>query len=90
MTSDATVGWQLADAASACLTRHERTRIFVQLGCGEHYLAAERILAAVAREGFPLPAALLTMLTTWLDRYVGTEQEARLRVLIARVSPNAT
>jgi hypothetical protein len=68
MTSDATVGWQLADAASACPTCHERTRIFVQLGCGEHYLAAERILAAVAREGFPLPAALLMMLTTWLDR----------------------
>jgi hypothetical protein len=30
--------------------------------------SAERILAAVARESFPLPAALLTMLTTWLDR----------------------
>jgi len=30
--------------------------------------SAERILAAVAREGFPLPAALLTMVTTWLDR----------------------
>jgi hypothetical protein len=51
-----------------CLTCRERTRSFVQLGCGEHYLAAERILAAVAREGFPLPAALLTMVTTWLDR----------------------
>jgi len=33
--------------------------IFVQLGCGENHLAAERILAVVVREGFPLPAGLL-------------------------------
>jgi hypothetical protein len=32
--------------------------IFVQLGCGENHLAAERILAVVVREGFPLPAGL--------------------------------
>ena len=64
MTSDASVAWQLADAASPCLTGDERTMIFVQLGCGENHLAAERILAVVVREGFPLPVALLTTLTT--------------------------
>ena len=59
MTSDASVAWQLADAASPCLTGEERTMIFVQLGCGDNHLAAERILAVVVREGFPLPAGLL-------------------------------
>src|SRR6266403_5539835 len=87
MTSDASMAWQLADAASRCLTGEERTMIFVQLGCGENHLAAERILAVVVREGFPLPAGLLTTLTTWLDLYVGAREERRLRALVARVKP---
>ena len=90
MISDAIVAWQLADAASPCLTGEERTMIFVQLGCGENHLAAERILAVVVREGFPLPAGLLTTLTTWLDLYVGTREERRLRALIARIRQHAT
>jgi hypothetical protein len=53
--------------------------IFVQLGCGDNHLAAERILAVVVRECFPLPATLLTTLTNWLDLYVGTREERRLR-----------
>jgi hypothetical protein len=90
MTSDASVAWQLADAASPCLIGEERTTVFVQLGCGENHLAAERILAVMVREGFPLPAELLTTLTTWLDLYVGTREERRLRALIARIKPHAT
>jgi len=90
MTSDTSVAWQLADAASPCLTGEERTMIFVQLGCGDNHLAAERILAVVVREGFPLPAGLLTTLTTWLDLYVGTREERRLRALIARIRQHAT
>jgi hypothetical protein len=90
MTSDASVAWQLADAASLCLTGDERTMIFVQLGCGENHLAAERILAVVVREAFPLPAALLTTLAIWLDHYVGTPEERRLRAQVARVRPHAT
>lgn len=89
MTSDASVAWQLADAASPCLIAGERAMIFVQLGCGENHLATERILAVVVREGFPLPAALLTTLKTWLDLYVGTPEERRLRALIARVRRHA-
>jgi hypothetical protein len=90
MTSDASVAWQLADAASPCLTGNERTMIFVQLGCGEIHLATEWILAVVVHEGFPLSAALLATLTTWLDLYVGTREERRLRALIARVRPHVT
>jgi hypothetical protein len=88
MNSDARVVWQLADASSPCLTGDERTMIFVELGCGENHLAAERILAVVERECFPPPAALLATLTTWLDRYVGTPEERTLRALIARLRPH--
>jgi hypothetical protein len=87
ITLDADVAWQLADAASLCLTGYERTIIFVELGCGENHLAAERILAVVVGEGFPLPAALLKTLTTWLDRHVGRERACRLKALLDRVTP---
>ncbi len=87
MTQDADVTWQLADAASPCLTGYERTVTFVELGCGENHLAAERILAVVVGQGFPLPAALLKTLTTWLDRHVGMERACRLKALLDRVTP---
>jgi hypothetical protein len=66
---DADAIWQLADAAAPCLTGHERTMSFLELGCGEYHLAAERILAVVVGEGFALPSGLLMTLTTWLDRH---------------------
>jgi hypothetical protein len=82
--------WQLAEAASPCLRGHERTMTFVELGCGENHLAVERILTAVILRGFPLPATTLTTLTTWLDLYVGTRGERRLRALLERVSPRTS
>jgi hypothetical protein len=87
ITQDADVTWQLADAASPCLTGYERTVTFVELGCGENHLAAERILDVVVGQGFPLPAALLKTLTTWLDRHVGMERACRLKALLDRVTP---
>jgi hypothetical protein len=79
------MAWLLADAASACLTGDERTMIFVQLGCGENHLAIERILDVVVHERFTLSAALLVTLTSWMDRYVGSHEERRLRTLVGRV-----
>jgi hypothetical protein len=87
MTSDADVAWLLVDAASRCLRGVERTMTFVELGCGENHLAAERILAVVVRCGVPLPAELLTTLTSWLDRHDGMEWEWRIRALLDRVTP---
>jgi hypothetical protein len=87
ITLDADVAWQLADAASPCLTGYERTMTFVELGGGENHLAAEQILAVVVGEGFPVPAALLKTLTTWLDRHVRMERACRLKALLDRVTP---
>jgi hypothetical protein len=47
------------------------------LGCGENHLAIERIAVAV-RERFALPAVLLTTLTNWMHRYVGSHEERPL------------
>lgn len=84
---DAMVAWLLIDAAAHCLTVDQRTMAFVELGCGEHHRAIERILAAVVEVGVPLPAAVLRILTTWLDLYAGSPEEQRLRTLLTAITP---
>ena len=75
----------LADAADMCLTGHERTMTFVELGCREHHLAIERILNAVLSSGMVLPVAIFDGLTRWLDGYVGSLEEPHLRTTVADV-----
>src|SRR4051794_34182547 len=77
--SDVNVAWMLADAANACLTGHERTMTFVELGCGEEYLAIERMLHAVSSNRIVLPVVVLDRLSAWLDGYAGSSEEPRLR-----------
>jgi hypothetical protein len=85
MTSDANMAWLLAIAADVCLTGHERTMTFVELGCGENYLAIERILNAVMSNRMALPLAIFDRLTRWLDGYVGSPEEPRLRTMLAEI-----
>ena len=85
MTSDANMAWLLAIAADACLTGHERTMTFVELGCGEDNLAIERILNVVMANRMALPVAILDRLTRWLDGYVGSPEEPRLRTMLDEI-----
>ena len=68
-----------------CLTGHERTMTFVELGCGEYHLAIERILNAVMSHRMMLPAAIFDRLTRWLDGYAGSPEEPQLRTMLAEV-----
>jgi hypothetical protein len=83
--SDADMAWLLADAADMCLMGHERTMTFVELGCGEHHLAIERILNAIMSKPMILPLAIFDRLTRWLDGYAGSTEEPHLRTMIADV-----
>jgi hypothetical protein len=83
--SDANMAWMLADAADGCLTGHERTMTFVELGCGEHHLAIERILNAVMSSRMMVPVAIFDRLTRWLDGYAGSPEEPQLRTMLAEV-----
>jgi hypothetical protein len=85
MTSDANMAWLLAIAADVCLTGHERTMTFIELGCGENHLAIERILNAVISSRMTLPVAIFDRLTRWLDGYVGSPEEPRLRTMLAEI-----
>jgi hypothetical protein len=75
----------LADAASVCLTGHERTMTFVELGCGDDHLAIERILNAVMSSRITLPVAIFDRLTRWLDGYAGSPEEPQLRTMLADI-----
>jgi hypothetical protein len=83
--ADANMAWMLADAANVSLTGHERTMTFVELGCGEHHLAIERILNAVKSNRLMLPVTILDWLIRWLDGYAGSPDEPQLRTMLAEV-----
>jgi peptide-methionine (R)-S-oxide reductase len=85
MTSDANMAWFLAVAADVCLTGHQRTMTFVELGCGEYHLAIERILNAVMSSRMTLSVAIFDRLTRWLDGYAGSLEEPRLRTMLAQI-----
>ena len=76
------MAWLLADAADVCLTGHDRTMTFVELGCGENHLAIERILDAVMSSRMTLPVAISDRLTRWLNRYAGSPEEPRPRTML--------
>jgi hypothetical protein len=84
-TSDADMAWLLAIAADVCLTGHERTVAFAEIGCGENHLAIERILNAVLSRRMALPVAIFDRLTRWLDGYAGSLEEPRLRTLLDEI-----
>jgi hypothetical protein len=81
--SDHDMAWLLVDAVPSCLTGYERTRVFVELGCGEGYLAITRILSAVVFKQMALPVTALSRLTGWLNGYAGSPEEPRLRMMLA-------
>ena len=79
------MAWLLANEADVCLTRHERTMTFVELGSGENHLAIERILNVVMSSRMALPVAIFDRLTRWLDGYAGSPEEPRLRARLAEI-----
>jgi hypothetical protein len=82
--ADADVAWLLVDAAGSCVTGHERTIVFVELGCGETYLAIERILTAVMSSRMVLQATTHATLTGWLHGYSPSPAEPRLAGCLLR------
>ncbi len=81
--SDEDMAWLLVDEVTSCLTGYERTLAFVELGCGENYLAIKRILTALMSNQVGLPVSILSKLTGWLNCYTGSPEELQLRMLLA-------
>lgn len=81
--SDEDMAWSLVEAVKPCLTGYERTVVFVELGCGESYLAIKHILTALLSTPMALPVAILSKLTDWLNGYAGSAEETQLRMMLA-------
>lgn len=83
--ADVDMAWLLADAAGECLTGHERTITFVELGCQDYLPVIKRILNAVLACRMTLPERVIDALSRWLDGYVGSAEEPELRTLLAEI-----
>jgi hypothetical protein len=84
-TSDADMAWLLTIAADLCLTGHQRTMTFVELGSGENHLAIERVLNVVVSRRMTLSMAIIDRLSRWLDGYLGSPEEPRLRAMLGEI-----
>ncbi|MDQ2636041.1 MAG: hypothetical protein M3Y83_04080 [Actinomycetota bacterium] len=83
--SDIDMAWLLADAAAQCLTGHERTMTFVELGCREYLPVIKRILNAALACRMTLPESVFDALSRWLNGYAGSPEELQLRTLLAEI-----
>lgn len=83
--SDTQLAWLLIDAAGSCLAGADRTNFFVELGCGESYLAIEHILTEIISSKTALSGLALSALTRWLRGYAGTPAEPQLRKMLSDI-----
>jgi hypothetical protein len=78
------LAWDLADAARPMLDAKSRSSVFVMLGVGDTREVIERILEVFATRGRNPPDDLVARTAAWLDRFVGGDDERRLRQLLDR------
>ena len=80
------MAWFLAVAADVCLTGHQRTMTFVELGCGEYHLAIERILNAAVGEPDDVVVVDIRSADPLARRVPGpSRRAARLRTMLTRI-----
>jgi hypothetical protein len=76
------LAWALANSARPYLCTVERNDVYTAIGAGETFTAIRQLFKSVAVKRIPLRADLVQRCTTWLDAYVGHEQQRYLRRLI--------
>ena len=76
---EVSLAWALALTAKPHLDDVERNDIFVLIGAGESFAAIRELLKWVATKRIPLGPDLVQWCVSWLDAYVGHEDEQYLR-----------
>ena len=84
MPSDHDLAWALADDIAPDLVDHDKTAIYVDLGCGNGWEAIGHMLSVTVRDQLRLPEALIRQTAVSLDGYAGTADEPTLRELLRR------
>ena len=82
LAHEANLAWALAQTAKPHLDVIERNDIFVAIGAGETFAAIRELLKWVAIKRIPVERDLVRRCVSWLDAYVGHEDERKLRLLI--------
>jgi hypothetical protein len=78
------LAWQLAEAALPSLDARNRAWVFVMLGAGDSRGAITRALMTFATENRTLSSDLVDRVLAWLDTCIGSDDELRLRQLLAQ------
>jgi hypothetical protein len=77
--------WSLLEAADAFLDPGARSWLFAQLGAGEQRRVIGDLLVGFAFTETELPAALTALLWSWVNGFVGSEEESSLRDTVNRI-----
>jgi hypothetical protein len=77
--------WSLAAAAKALLSPEAQIWLCVEIGAGDQAEAIDDLLPLLADNGAKLPDELSAPLWDWVSGFFGSDREARLRALLARL-----
>jgi hypothetical protein len=76
------LAWTLAGAGERNLSHVERNEVYAAIGVGEPFAAIRSLITSTAGNRMALPADLVARCASWLDFYLGHEDEQHLRGLI--------
>jgi hypothetical protein len=79
------LAWALAEVAERHLSLVERNDLYIAIGVGDTFAAVRNLITSAAAKRIALPADLVERCASWLDAYVGHEDERCLRGLIEHV-----
>jgi hypothetical protein len=82
LVQETNLAWALAEAVKPHMSVVERNHVFVVIGAGETFAAIRHLFKSAAFKRISLRPDLLRECTSWLDAYVGHEDERYLRHLI--------
>ena len=82
LVQETNLAWALAEAAKPYLSAVERQNVFVTIGAGYSFAAVRQLLKWVAIKRICLRPDLVQRCTTWLQAYVGHDDERHLRRLV--------
>jgi hypothetical protein len=83
---DTELAWELADTAKVHLNANQRNKVYIAIGVGDTFSAANFLLQTIVRSGVVIRADLMLKLNRWVASYRDHPEQARLRDLIGRLT----
>ncbi|WP_164478579.1 hypothetical protein [Mycolicibacterium stellerae] len=88
--AEVNLAWALIEVVKPRLSLHERDFVFVTIGAGDTFAAIRQLLGLVVAKGIPLRPQFVHLCATWLDAYVGHDQERCLsRAIEGLLTPSS-